>query len=174
MRYVYRLDEMDTIRFVSPSWLRFAQENDAAELNEDRVLGRLIWDFVSGVEVRRLYATLFSSLRSRRQEIVVPFRCDSPGIVRLMELTLRPLPPAGIELEGRLLEERTRKPVSLFSRGLERSPEVIPICGLCRRLLVQSRWLEAEQAIARARLLDGALLPRLVESVCPECRSAVE
>jgi hypothetical protein len=174
VRYVYRVDPRDTICFVSPSWLRFAQENDAAELNEDRVLGRVIWDFVEGVEVRRLYATLFSSLRARREEIVVPFRCDSPGSVRLMELTLRLLPPAGIELEGRLLEERTRKPVALFFRGLARSPDAIPICGLCRRLFVQSRWLEAEQALARARLVDGALLPRLVESLCVECRSAVE
>ena len=106
MRYLYRLDEMDTIRFVSPSWLRFAQENDAAELNEDRVLGRVIWDFVQGVEVRRLYATLFSSLRSRREEIVVPFRCDSPDVVRLMELTLRPLPPAGSSFARRRCARR--------------------------------------------------------------------
>jgi hypothetical protein len=173
VQYVYRLDGMDTVRFVSSSWLRFAQENDAAELVEERVVGHVIWDFVQGVEVRRLWATLFSTLRARREEIVVPFRCDSPSVVRLMELTLRPLPPAGIELEGRLLEERSRKPVALFSRSLERSPESMPICGLCRRLCVHQAWLEAEQAIARARLLDSALLPRLVESVCPECRTAV-
>jgi len=170
-RYLYRLDRMDTIAFVSPEWLRFARENDAAELSEDRVLGRVIWEFVQGVEVRRLYATLFAALRAGRREIVVPFRCDSPAAIRSMELLMRPLPSHGIELEGRLLEQKSRAPVALLARHSARSQSSVPICSLCRRLFVQQEWLEIGPAIARTRLLDGQPLPRLEETVCVECRA---
>jgi hypothetical protein len=165
---VYRLDGRDHIRFVSAAWLPFARENDAPELLPSRVLGRPIWDFVTGVEVRRLYAGLFSTVRTRGP-IVVPFHCDSPAVVRRMELRLRPLADAGIELEGCLLEQRTREPMLILARHRPRGVQAIPVCSLCRRLGIGGQWLDVAEAIARGGLLGGGTLPRLEEHVCPDC-----
>lgn len=168
-RYVYRLDAADTIAFVSPEWLRFAAENEAPELTEAAVVGRPIWQFITGEETRVLYADLFRDLRRRPAEIVVPFRCDSPALIRHMSLELRSWDGGEIECEGRLLRAERREPVDVLSRWGERSAESLPVCSLCRRLLVQGEWLDAGAAIVRKRLFSVAPLPCLAETVCPEC-----
>jgi hypothetical protein len=136
-RYVYRIDASDTITFVSPEWLRFAEENEAPELTEAAVIGKTIWRFITGIETRILYEDLFGGLRARRSEIIIPFQCDSPTVIRRMSLTLRSLGTGGIECEGRLLQVKTREPVAILSRWAARSDESIQICSLCRFLLVQ-------------------------------------
>ncbi|MHB8077779.1 MAG: hypothetical protein ACYDIE_00810 [Candidatus Krumholzibacteriia bacterium] len=168
-RYVYRLDATDTITFVSPEWLRFAAENEAPELTEPAVVGQPVWRFIAGEETRRLYAELFRDLRVRPAEIMVPFRCDSPTVVRHMTLGLRSHGGGEIELEGRLLRLETREPVDVLARWAERSAESQPICSLCRRLLVGGEWVDAGTAIVRRRLFSVAPVPRLVETVCATC-----
>ena len=80
----YRIDALDRITFVDAEWLRFARENEAEQLVETGVVGRSVWDFVSGFEVRSLYENLFASVRSRGEPARVPFRCDSPALARWM------------------------------------------------------------------------------------------
>jgi len=166
---VYRIDAADTITFVGPEWLRFAVENEAPELTEAAVVGRPIWSFITGEETRRLYAELFRDLRVRPTEITIPFRCDSPTVVRHMSLDLRSHGGGELELEGRLLHAATREPVDVLSRRAERSAESLPICSLCRRLFVQGEWVDAGTAIVRRRLFNAAAVPRLAETVCEAC-----
>ena len=168
---LYRIDAADAIRFVGPQWIVFARDNEAPELTEELVLERPIWDFVAGAEVRRLYEELFRSLRSRPQEVVIPFRCDSPTVVRRMELTLRSVGSGGIELEGRLLKRENRDRVDILSRRAERSKEVVQVCSLCRRFLSGDAWVEAARLLAQKRIFNTEPVPRLEESVCPTCRS---
>jgi hypothetical protein len=170
-RYVYRIDASDTITFVNPEWLRFAEENEAPELTEAAVMGKPIWGFITGIETRILYKDLFGGLRTRRSEIIIPFRCDSPTVIRHMSLTLRSLGAGGIECEGRLLQVETRDPVAILSRWAARSDDSIQICSLCRRLMIQGAWIEVSVAIVRRRLFSIAPVPRLEETVCPTCRS---
>jgi len=158
------------ISFVSPEWVRFAQANEAPELTEEQVVGKPVWDFITGKEARALYQQLYSTLRSRRSEMFIPFRCDSPTQVRHMTLTLRSLGARGIECEGRLDRIETREPVALLSRGVARSQESIPICSLCRRMAILEEWLDVRAAIVRKRLLSAITFPRLEESVCPDCK----
>src|ERR1035438_519300 len=168
-RYVYGIDAEDRITFVSPDWLRFAEENDAPELTADRVVGQPIWNFITGHDSRDFYASLFRNLRLRGTDITIPFRCDSPTVVRQMKLTLRLLPEGKIECEGVLLQARIREPITVLFRWVIRTDETIPICSLCRRLSVQGEWLELREAITRAGIVNVGPVPRMEETVCPTC-----
>ena len=168
---VYRIDASDTITYVSPQWIRFAEANDAPDLTADAVVGKPIWAFINGADTQSLYKELFRNLRSHPSEIIIPFRCDSPSIVRHMSLTLGSLRAKGIEFEGRILQEEVRKPVALLSKRAARSRESIEICSLCRRLFVHGEWIEVTEAIVRRRLFNYDPVPRLEETVCLECRT---
>jgi hypothetical protein len=168
--YVYRIDGSDVVSFVSPEWVRFAQSNEAPELTAEQVVGKPIWHFVAGKEARTLYEQLYASLRSRRADISIPFRCDAPAQIRQMTLTLRSLGAGGIECEGRLDRIEARESVAALSRHGPRSEESISICSLCRRVSVFDEWMEIRAAIVRKRLFGAMPLPRLDENVCPDCK----
>jgi hypothetical protein len=173
-RYVYRIDASDRITFVSPEWLRFAEANEAPELTEANVVGKPIWCFITGTDSCNFYKVLYRNLRFRRSAITIPFRCDSPTVVRQMNLTLRPLPGEAIECEGVLLDAKIREPITILFRWAIRSDESIPICSLCRRLAVQDEWVELREAVVRKRLTNTAPVPRLEETVCPMCNCLTE
>jgi hypothetical protein len=173
-RYLYIIDAEDRITSVNPEWLRFAQDNDAAELTEAHVLGRPIWDFIVGEATRSFYEALYGNLRYRRSAIVIPFRCDSPTVVRQMTLILRPVGEGAIECEGRLEHAQPREPITILFRWVDRTDERIPICSLCRRLDLMGEWVEVREAVVRRRLFNQAPVPRLEETVCPTCNCVTE
>jgi hypothetical protein len=167
--FTYRIDAADAITYVGEAWLLFAADNEAPELTREVVLGQPIWRFIAGEETSRLYREIVLTLRQSRAEATIPFRCDSPTVIRQMALTLRSLPDGGVEFEGRLLSATTRPPVAVFSRWAERSEAVLPICSLCRLIRAPDGWLEAAQAVATGRLFNATPVPRLEETVCPSC-----
>jgi hypothetical protein len=168
-RYLYRLDPSDTIVFVSPAWLRFAQENDAPELTADNVVGKSLWHFITGSATRTLYVALLRALRERGTEIVVPFHCDAPAQIRHMNLTLRRQSGGAVECEGAVLKVEPRPPVSILNRLALRSTESVPICSVCRRLELHGEWVDLASALVRKPLFNMTPCPRLEETVCPEC-----
>jgi hypothetical protein len=168
-RYIYLIDGDDRIIYVNQAWLNFAQENDAAEITADRVMEKSIFEFITGGDTQSLYATLHTNVRARRKEIVIPFRCDSPSVVRQMTLTLRPLENGAIEYEGRVVQKTTRNPVTILFRLADRTDRSIPICSLCRRVSVQAEWLELSDVVVQLPSLKTAMFPRLLETVCPNC-----
>jgi hypothetical protein len=173
-RYLYVIDGSDRITYVTPEWLRFAETNEAPELTNARVVGEPIWHFITGTDTRNFYEAIYRNLRLRGTEITIPFRCDSPTVVRQMSLTLRLLREGAVESEGILLHAQARKPLTILFRWVERSDESIPICSLCRRLAVRGEWLELREAVAQKRLSNVAPVPRLEETVCPTCNCITE
>lgn len=103
--YAYEIDNDDRIRVVSPGWVRFAEENHAAELQPDTVVGQSVWRYISDAETRLLYERLFASVREDRRARRIPFRCDGPYRRRFMRLTVS------------WLEEGARAAFGLSERG---------------------------------------------------------
>ena len=166
---VYRIDESDRISYVSPTWLMFAEHNDAPELSKDDVIGRSIWDFVIGDPIRRIYRELFRQVRSGDRAIMMPFRCDSPTRIRHMELTIRPAPEAGIQFESRLMLSLDREEVPLFDANAERSNECVDVCSFCRKFQLEDGWMTAGDAVAHRSWFNGNPVPRLTETLCGDC-----
>ena len=167
---VYSIDAEDSVASVSDSWLEFARNNRAPELTRDRVLGQTLWRFIAGQETRRLYEELFSRVRTFHKSIEIPFRCDSPDRFRFMHLILDSASQDSIRCEGILIREQERPFFSILDRAFPRTNVTLPMCSLCKRILVfGARWLEVQDAIRELDLFESVSLPELENVVCDDC-----
>ncbi|MDX1648404.1 MAG: hypothetical protein R3263_00995 [Myxococcota bacterium] len=171
--YRYELDAEDRIRWVDRDWLRFADENEAKDLRPERVLGRPVFDFLSGGPVRHVYAILFQAARSGRT-LCVPFRCDAPDRRRYMELRIEPADAGGLHLAARLLREERRPPVALLEAERPRGGGMVTICSWCKRIrTAPDVWEEVEDGIRRLGLFQEATLADLTHGICDACEQRV-
>ena len=137
----YRIDESDRITYTSPTWSIFAEDNGAPELGDSGIIGRDIWEFIVGEDIRDIYREMFRQVRNGTNEIMFPFRCDSPECIRHMELTMRKAPADSIEFEARLMLSIDREEVPLLDVDAERSKEHVHVCSFCRRFRVdEDHW----------------------------------
>ena len=165
----YRIDEVDNICSVSEEWLEFARANGAPHLSADKIIGRRLWEFVTGREVAHLYRLLIGLVRSQRRAATVPFRCDSPEMRRYMELTISPV-GGDIELRARLLREEKREPVHVLESTDARTEQLVTICSWCKRVQGgENEWYDLEDALTRMPLMSEAPYPQLTHGICPYC-----
>ncbi len=166
----------------SGPWKAFAHANggEAIEAPED-VLGRPLDDFLDGDSIKEQFRTLFEQVRDgSRQTIGYPFRCDAPGTVRYMRLTMSAIRDSSGNIEAvlfqsTLLDERHREIqaiVDAHSRVADDSAPVQVICAYCKRLqfpAASDQWIEAEEYTAQG----GLASVRLSHGICPECASVL-
>ena len=166
----YRVDESDIITWVSGEWLEFARANAAGHLTVETVVGRSLWDFVTGDEIRRLYHLLFARVRTAGIPVSVPFRCDSPEARRFMQLHVTPGDVGSLELTAHLVSEERREHVPLLDAAVPRTSEFVTVCTWCRRVLLAfDEWVEPEIAMNRLGLLAQSLPPQITHGACPAC-----
>lgn len=170
---VYRIDKNDTVTFVNSAWLRFAQENGAATLTGETVIGRPLKQFIAGKETQHLYDLLLLRVRTAGIPVQIPFRCDSATVRRFMELILSPLADNGVEFAGRLVREEQRHYVPLLAPVPRRAKELLQICSWCKRVKISDAWLEVEEAMQHLSLFDSQLVPALTHGICTACYQMV-
>ena len=103
----YRLDNTDRIFDTGGAWNQFAKENAGTELLGSAVIGRSLYDFIHGDVSRMFVRTLVDGVRILNRPRMVPYRCDSPGLRRYMEMSITCEPGGGILLEHRQVREET-------------------------------------------------------------------
>jgi len=168
------IDRDDRMVFVDPQWLLFAVQNNAPELCEKTVLGRVLWDFIYDKETRHIYRILVGDVRRDKEIITVPFRCDSPDLIRVMEMQMMPMTEQGVRFDSLLLSEQARPAVRLLDPSQERSGELLTICSWCKKVrLPDNGWVEAQEAVKRLGLFADMPLPDLSHGVCPACNDIV-
>lgn len=165
----YAIDASDAVAWVDDAWLDFAQRNEAPELSREHVVGRPIWSFVAGAATVVVWQLLFDRVRRRQSPLCVPFRCDSPDLMRVMELQVAPASGGGVEMTGVLLREQPRRHLRLLEARIRRVERRFPICSLCKRVFAFGEWLEVDRAVARLGLLDQERPPGLEQVVCEAC-----
>jgi hypothetical protein len=169
--FVYRLDAQDRIVHVNRAWLSFAAENESDALTPEAVLDRPLWDFIADKETRQVYRMILTRVRSSGKEVYIPFRCDSPGIRRFMEMEIARLPEGAVEFRCRLIRAEKRLPIALLDPAADRSDELLQICGWCKRINLDGGWVEAEEAVKRLDLFGAERLPGLTHGICPDCHA---
>ncbi len=173
-RYQYRIDATDKIVWVDTLWLAFANENGAAELTQESVLGRPLWDFIAGDGTRRLFAELHSRVRTSLNSVLLPFRCDSPSLKRHMRLHISAGDEGELFYESTLVRVEPQRYVAALDPEQTRSSCVLTMCSCCKRALLETvGWLELEDIAARLHLFDSPEVPDLRYSVCPDCGQTV-
>jgi hypothetical protein len=93
---VYRIDSNDTLVHVDGAFRRFAQAVGVPDL-PNAVLGRSLWSCIADDELRAVYTALVA--RARAGHVVrVKTRCDSPSLMRQVDMDISPLPGGEVEI----------------------------------------------------------------------------
>jgi hypothetical protein len=165
----YAIDEQDHLIKVDRGYYSFAEENGWEEAGAS--LGRSLWDYVAGSEMRKLQRLLVRRVRDGVGDVELPFRCDGPGVRREMNIRIVARPGGRIVLfSARLRSEQARDlPQLLLDPEAPRGEEVLPMCGWCDRFEVDGEWVEVEEAARRLDLFNRSELPALDHGICPDC-----
>jgi hypothetical protein len=168
--FVYRIDANDIVIFVDHNWLAFAQENDARFLIDPAGWHQSLWKFITGLETRYLYRMMIEKVRTTGKVMSIPFRCDSPGRRRFMEMHIVPLPEHQVEFRSHILRQERRASVRLLDGSRVRSSDLITMCSWCKRVKVPPEsWEEVEEAVKDLDLFGASRLPQITHGMCPLC-----
>lgn len=173
---VYTIDSNYSITSVGPEWDEFAIENEAENAVAERVRGRAIWEFISDETTRELYRMALERVSEWGQPISFPFRCDSPGMRRYLQMEISPLDGGGWRLASTTYRETPREPVELLRARRESSDEPpLRMCSWCKRVNVPETdiWVEVEEAIRVLELFERELLPPITHGMCPSCYARI-
>ena len=172
--FIYRVDAHDRIVFANAEWYNFAGENAALAIKPAAVIGFLLWDFISHPETKQLFHDLLKKVRETGRPVTFPYRCDSPDCRRFMELEIVRLPNQEVEFRSRILRQELRTPVRLLEDKVERTEELLIVCGWCKKVAMPApRWVEIETAVNELHLFDAARQPRISHGLCEACASLI-
>ncbi len=165
----YAIDDEDRLVKVDEGFYRFAEENGWDEVGDS--LGRSLWDFVAGEELKKLQRMLLRRLRSEVRSIELPFRCDSPEMRRemMVRIVAHTSGRAVLFAAFMLSEEERDVPQPMLNPNSPRNHETLTMCGWCDRFLVDGEWVEIEVAVERLGLFQQAELPKIDHDICPDC-----
>jgi hypothetical protein len=146
----------------------FAQANGAPGLAE-AATGISLWSAVAGDETSLLWRELIARVRAD-VDVSIPYRCDSPGLRRQLQMQLTSLPDGGVEFVSTFSSADERDPVALLASRYG-TGEPIRACSWCRRIDAGG-YVEIEEAVARLGLLEQELGP-ISHALCSACAVVV-
>ena len=170
----YRLDREDVIQWVDRGWDAFAAQNGAPALVAASVVGRPLFDFLTGSETRHIYTMLLRGVRDSGRPVSIPFRCDGPTLRRSMELTIAPDTGGALLLSARLLDRTEQPEMALLAAQPARAADsFVLMCSWCKRVEVEGAWSDVEAAVQRLRLFELASPPQITHGMCPACEQEI-
>jgi hypothetical protein len=170
----YAIDDQDRLIRLDEGFYRFAEENGWEEVGSS--LGRSLWDFVAGHDVRKLQRMLVRRIRDGLRSVELPFRCDGPEVTREMDIRIVADRSGRVVLFSARLrfEEEREEPQPLFDPAAVRDDgDFLPMCAWCDRFLVEGEWVEVEVAAQRLELFRRRELPFLDHTICPSCNQTL-
>ena len=169
----YAIDDQDRLIRLDEGYYRFAEENGwhDAELS----LGRSLWDFVAGEDVRKVQRLLVRRVRDGVRDVELTCRCDGPETSREMDLRIAATASGrGVLFAARVRsEDEWDEPQPLLDPEAPRGEDRLPMCAWCDRFEVGGEWVEVEEAAKRLELFRRSQMPALEHTVCPRDRDAL-
>jgi hypothetical protein len=166
----YAIDDEDRLIRVDDGFYRFAAENGWDGAGDS--LGRSLWDFVAGHEVKKLQRLLLRRVREGVRDVELPFRCDGPDVTREMDIRIAADSSGRVVLFSARLraEEEREEPQPLLDPDAPRDEsDFLSMCAWCDRFLVEGEWVEVEEAARRLELFRRNAMPTLDYGICPRC-----
>jgi hypothetical protein len=168
---LYRVDRSGIIENVDAAWDAFAEANGAPALTASAVTGHALVDFIADPTTRHLYDALTKRVHETGNAVHFPLRCDGPGVRRFLRMDVLPEPDRGVTFLSTLVRAEPRPPVPLLDPALDRSDELLKMCGWCKRVDWRGGWAEVERYLEESGLMEATFLPRVSHGICPECRA---
>lgn len=171
----YTVDGHDTIVDISDSWHAFAEGNSWSGPVQSRdVVGHSLWRFIQGPEVQHLYHLVFDQARRGYPCRGIPFRCDSPGERRYLELRVEPGEAGHLHLHSTTIRAERRHPVKLLDTEAPRFGDIVKLCSMCKKMRVSpDHWAEIEQGLVHLRVFEAEGMPALSHGLCSPCLDVV-
>lgn len=166
----YAIDDEDRLIKVDEGYYRFAEENGWGDVGAS--LGRSLWDFVAGHDVKKLQRLLLRRIREGVRDVELPFRCDGPEVTREMDIRIAADSTGRVVLftaRLRAEEEREESQPLLDPNAPRDEGDFISMCAWCDRFLVDGEWIEVEEAAKRLELFRRPQMPTLDHGICPQC-----
>ncbi len=169
----YRIDANDVITDVADRWDVVALANDGDAWVADKVLGRSIWDCLTGAGTAMLYRLVLNRVRGG-SEARFTIRCDTPELRRVLGMAIVPEPAGAVRFESIVISRERRASVDLLRGKRQASDDIVHICSWCKKVNVPERgWLEVEEAIEELALFGAEILPRLSHGICDSCAESM-
>jgi hypothetical protein len=134
------------------------------------VVGRNLFQFIDGSEVRHLYQTLGERVLKTGRTIAFPYRCDSPVIRR--EMTMRMSRDSMLIRYDSAVVRETPKELEI-PKQTTAAVTLVAICSFCQkfRFPVTSRaWRDLENLPTEAGLPSEF---KFTHGICDECYAQV-
>jgi len=164
----YTLDANDAIVAVAGDWDLFALANGGEAILAARIVGRRLDDFITGDVTRMFVRTMLMSARTLKREVQRPYRCDSPQMKRLMQMTITPRGSDWLDVcHCQLHQEPWQRPQPIIAAASACTGTFIKRCSMCNRIRVRQEWGEVDEALPMAARLN------VVYGVCPDCLQGV-
>lgn len=169
------IDALDRIVFVNEAWVRFQRSLCDAAVTVDTAVGRPLWDFIEGVQVRQLWKVLYERVRAVGAPAFVPMRADTPQLRRVIDVELHPLPERAIQHIYECAWTEARLAVALLDPAWPRDDDKALLrCAWCSRIQVRlGAWEEVEDAQLTLHLEGAGPLPALKTGVCAGCKQSL-
>jgi len=174
-RLYYDIDKHNLIIHIGGDWENAANMADVQqELNPDKVIGRLVFDFICSDSTRMYYDAVFKLCRLKQSQATLDYRCDSPTHKRFMQLTLFPLKDFGIRLQHDLVREEPFDHTLDVKENLDYTPSQQVIitpnkrCSICNRLQLagETVWVYPEELVEKQ-----PLSLKVIHTICSECKN---
>jgi hypothetical protein len=173
-RPIHTLDASNRIVAMNSAWLELMRTLVPFPLDADDVIGRPLWDFVFGTQVRQLWQVLFDRVRAIGAPAFVPMRADTPVLRRVLDVELHPMPERSIRQVFEIVWTETRPKVALLDPLHPRTEAELYCCAWCNRVQVRlGTWEEIEDAQLTLRIEAAPALPAIERSVCSPCKQSL-
>lgn len=164
----YCLDNKNIIVSVSNNWNNFAEENDGLSIFSENVIGKSIWDFISGNTTKMWLDCIFQLARLRKSKIEKTYRCDSPDIKRYMKMIIIPDIDGFLKIEHQIMSTEVQETPVFIYASPTKNDKFKKRCSVCGRILQDNCWYEP------ANLNDSITQNFLViYTVCNECKRSL-
>ena len=162
---VYEIDGDDRIVYCNDEWDLFAMANGGADIVSANVKATILWDHFADASTVDLYRRLVTQVREGRS-VTLHFRCDSPELLRLLEMKISPLANEHVRFSTR--EKRVERRDAFAFPLIEETESPIIVCSWCGLVNIYNKiWQDVEIAVNKLKLFERRI--SVSHGICPDC-----
>ena len=169
-RFTYRVKPDGTILDIEGPWDQFAVQNYGLRLMRSEIMGKNLFNYITNSEIQDIYRS-FHFLLERNPERVLsfPYRCDSPGYRRDMNMELSKVEDS-IQYVSTIVKLHKYDSDYYVDYG-SRSGIIINMCSWCKKIKLADEpqmWYPLEQIFSKV-----SQSYQISHSICPDCSDSI-
>lgn len=162
----FSVDANNVIIAINGRWDEFADANDAPQLKKQHVVGKSLFDYISGNVTRQFVQNLLDIVRQKNTNICFDYRCDAPNLRRYLQMRLMANEHGEVRISNYQLHTEPRVVPVFFIRSNQRDRHTRVRCSICNLLKQAEQWVEAESLQTDKKPLTLSV----IYGVCPSCQ----